>query len=128
MEKLYKGKYLIAKYDLQDRLIQVGTKPSEFGLKSYSGLKSAINKINSDAFNKQYRLFLIDCLETHDDIFAEEDKIFLQELDFQRESKRAIIQRYAKINNIHERTVYKRLNKGLLVFENGEIHGVVSTN
>lgn len=82
MEGLYKGKYLIAMYDKQDNSIDVGCNPSE--LNTIFKTKNAANSHFSHVWagrRVDHRVHLIDVTEIHDDIFAEEDEIFLQFLN-----------------------------------------------
>lgn len=86
--RLYKDRYLLAKYDLQDRLIAVGTTPEEIGLGRNSDIYLMLKRQGSTYKNKQYTLHAIDCLEQHDDIFAEEDEEFLRFFELEREIER----------------------------------------
>lgn len=102
--ELYKGKYLIAIYDKDERLVAVATKPSE--------LKKIMNKASfySGISRKKHKhrpmkhIFLIDCLEKHNDIFAEEDEIFLRQTPIKPPS----ILEQAKVLGMSKRALYRR--------------------
>lgn len=87
MKGLYKGRYLIAIYDENDNLIDVGCNPKELltykSKYSYSAINLALRRGNN-------RMYLIDVTEKHEDIFAEEDEIFL---DFVKETNKTAKQR-----------------------------------
>ena len=78
MQKLYRGKYLIAIYDNNDELIEVAGDPRE--LKTYNNEKTARSVI-SRAFTHRLNaknIYFINVFDAKDDIFAEEDKEFLK--------------------------------------------------
>ena len=78
--QLYKGRYLIAIYDVNDRLIEVSNSINTFWGFTEVQIVSMVRKDRRDIQHHSYfRAYLIDCLEEHDDCFAEEDKIFLEE-------------------------------------------------
>lgn len=91
---LYNGKYLIAIYDKNDRPICVGGRVTDLTMKYIA------RKLKHPTSN--YTIHLIDCFEKHNDIFAEEDEIFLKELFAEQQQKRLNKQ----CNN--ERTFYRR--------------------
>ena len=75
---LYKGKYLVALYDQKDECVCVGSSLDELSLgKNYIYWLVHQAKLGK---NTHYKLHLIDCTEKHNDIFAEEDDIFMQEM------------------------------------------------
>lgn len=79
LHKLYKGRYLIALYDKDDMLVDVGISPFDLltcSVRPHSFYEN-VSKGRNSIFG--YTIHLIDCLEEHDDIFSEEDKIFLDE-------------------------------------------------
>lgn len=115
MEKLYKNKYLIAKYDTEDHLIAVGTSPIEVGMEKYEIQRAADN-----GKGKKYKIYLIDCTEKHDDIFAEEDEIFLQM--FTRRSRTQAYEEYAKNHQMSVRSVQRRIKDNKLTYEGGEVY------
>lgn len=110
MSKLYKGRYLIALYDENDNLIDVGCLPSQ--LKLYKNRPQSFyeQKSRGDSLFKNCKVYLIDCLEKHDDIFKEEDEIFLKEY-METEDR---IMEIAKLCGVSRRTVYRWRAKGLL--------------
>ena len=79
MKGLYKGKYIIAIYDENDDLIEVACKPEELKFfKNKRYLLPSLNRyLRTNTSPKHTKLYFIDCTEKHDDIFAEEDEIFL---------------------------------------------------
>lgn len=81
MKNLYKGRYLIAIYDKNDECIGVFKSVRE--LKENNDINqpySIFYKMLNGEYGKMFsKYYLIDCLEEHDDIFKEEDKLFLQE-------------------------------------------------
>ena len=81
MKDLYKGRYLIAVYDKEERCLGVAS-----SIKELKEMKNLLNPYGmfSKMLNGKYKyLFhqyhLIDCLEKHDDVFQEEDELFLKE-------------------------------------------------
>lgn len=115
VNKLYKGRYLIALYDKDDMLVDVGISP--FDLLTCSVRPHSLYKNVSRGRNSifGYTIHLIDCLEEHDDIFAEEDKIFLDE--FLLAKKYSIEERIiakAKELGISKRTAYRWKAQGKL--------------
>lgn len=81
MNGLYKGKYLIAVYDDEDNLIDVGCTPSRLNIVGRCKVTASNYYHIYRVFNKKQqnsRIHFIDCTEKHDDIFAEEDEIFLE--------------------------------------------------
>lgn len=113
--KLYKGRYLIALYDKDDMLVDVGINAVELLTCSarphtfYENVAKGRNSIFG------YTIHLIDCLEQHDDIFAEEDKIFLDQLLLSKEHsiEERIIAK-AKELGISKRTAYRWKSQGKL--------------
>lgn len=101
---LYKGRYLIAVYDKDDYLIDVACSVKE--LKNISKKRSVYSSISRNIHHKSpvHKYHLIDCLEKHNDIFAEEDEIFLKS-DF---LEHKTIQQIAKELGISERTLYRK--------------------
>ena len=76
MRGLYKGKYLIAVCDRKGNVLDVGLSIAELARGEYRPeLYAALSKSRIGKY--KYKYVLIDCLEKHDDIFAEEDQIFL---------------------------------------------------
>lgn len=74
MKGLYKGRYLIALYDSNDRLIEVAGTCS----KIRCAAPESVSRSTKRHYNTKHKIYLIDCLEKHDDIFAEEDEEFLK--------------------------------------------------
>lgn len=87
MKKLYKGRYMIAVYDEEDYLIDVG-----FNIKELlTCKKSSTFRSNLIGKRKKQKIYLIDLLENHNDCFCLEDKVFLKEFeeDFKTDNQRA---------------------------------------
>ena len=81
MKGLYKGKYLIAVYDKNDYLIDVACMPSQLScFKNNESVMSYINRV-AKGTQKSKRIYLIDVTEKHNDIFAEEDQLFLEYIE-----------------------------------------------
>ena len=78
MLRLYKGRYLIAVYDKNDRFVDCATSIMQLKMFKSNSVYSQISR-NQFFSMRKYKVYLIDCLEKHDDVFAEEDEIFLQE-------------------------------------------------
>ena len=78
MKGLYKGKYIIAVYDKNDYLIDVACLPSQ--LNCFENKEVAMAHISHIAAGRRTSnyIHLIDVTEKHDDIFAEEDQLFLE--------------------------------------------------
>lgn len=105
MKGLYKGRYIIAIYDKNDYLIDVVFSPKE--MTGYSNANSARSFL-SHILKGQcvgMHIHLIDIMEKQDDIFAEEDRIFL---DFVKETKGLTNKEKAKAIGMSERTYYRR--------------------
>jgi hypothetical protein len=116
LHKLYKGRYLIALYDENDMLVDVGINPFD--------LNCAIrpHTLYENMCRERYSFFgytihLIDCLEIHEDIFKEEDELFLEQyagfvgevLDMDKK-----LEQKAKELGISKRTAYRWKAKGKL--------------
>lgn len=114
METLYKGRYLIALYDKDDYLVDVATKPSDFRhicprTKTFYEQKSkGIQTL------KGYKVFLIDCLEKHDDIFVEEDNLFLNYVKAHEKSIDKQLEEIAIRYGVSKRTAYRWKKLGIL--------------
>lgn len=79
MKNFYRDKYLIAVYDKDDYLINIASSPSEiFSNISESSARSYLNKVFKGKI-KNENIYFIDVFEKHNDIFAEEDNIFLRQ-------------------------------------------------
>lgn len=78
MKGLYREKYLIAVYDKNDYLIDVACLPNE--LTCFKNQRRAIEYMSKivNGHRRSSRFFLIDVTEKHNDIFAEEDQLFLE--------------------------------------------------
>lgn len=75
--RYYKGKYLIAIYDENDMLIDVGCNANEITKYKIKSLHEMLaRQSNGKSIHK--KLFLIDITEKHDDIFSFEDELFLK--------------------------------------------------
>lgn len=102
--QLYKNRYLIAIYDKNDNLIDVACNPAE--LSGYKHPQSMISRIYHGKVNTN-KIYLIDCLEEHNDIFSEEDKLFL---DFVTSKKHKTNQEIAKELGIYHKKTYKTVS------------------
>ena len=121
---LYKHRYLIAKYETEgedERLVAVGTTPEELGLTNWHDITHAVERTEIDQATK-YRLYLIDCLEKHDDCFAEEDEIFLNEMREEYIGKTSAVREFANENNTTARRVWRLLKSGKLIYKDGKIY------
>lgn len=107
MKGLYKGKYLIAVYDKDDYLIEVACLPRELIKKCVSKYISRVAK----GTIKSNHIYLIDCTEKHDDIFAEEDKLFL---NFVKNNRHHTIAEEAKRLGVSVRTYCRHKSNGTL--------------
>lgn len=124
METLYKGKYLIAVYDKDDNFIDCATNIVElkvFKPQTYYG-QATRKDITKHKFRKGYKVFLIDCLEKHYDIFAEEDEIFLNEQKICN-SKMDIYEKLTKKYGKSLRTIQRWVSIGKINIDN-ELKGV----
>ena len=117
LHKLYKGRYLIALYDKDDMLVDVGINPFDLLTCSFrpQSLYENVSRGRNSIFG--YTIHLVDCLEQHDDIFAEEDKIFLDEFLNSLTGEYSIEERIvakAKELGISKRTAYRWKAQGKL--------------
>lgn len=103
MKGLYKGRYIIAIYDKNDYLIDVVCSPKE--LRDYKNKNSAKSAISHTLRRGSSSIHFIDVIEKQDDIFIEEDKLFI---DFVKETYGEINKIKAKALGISERTYYRR--------------------
>lgn len=126
--RLYKDRYLLAKYKLErdkngkvtnEYLIAVGTTPKELGYKNYDRITHALMQADTAI---TYKLYAIDCLEQHNDIFAEEDKLFLEL--FKNKTKENIVDEYAKRHHRSRTNIYLKIKNGKLKYDKdfGEIY------
>ena len=106
MGKLFCDRYLLARYDNNDRCVAVGESPYDVGT-TYSTLS---HKNSTIYFGVDYKIYLIDCMEQHEDIFQQEDKTFLEEMDYRNKSQK--VRDYAIANNIHFRSAWRYLQRG----------------
>ena len=111
MKKLFKGRYIIARYDENDLCTHVSENPWGVGLDA-STIFRGIQHGETEFDVKNGKCYLIDCLEIHDDIFKEEDELFLKDIDFRTRGEK--IQQYSIENKIPLRTIYNRLSRGIL--------------
>lgn len=91
MKNLYKGRYMIAVYDEEDCLIDVGFNIKELlTCKKPSIFRSNLSR-HLNGKRKNRKIYLIDLLENHNDCFCLEDKVFLKEFeeDFKTDNQRA---------------------------------------
>ena len=104
--KLYKGRYLIALYDKNDILVDVGTLPSEIELFKRRPASFYEQTCRGDGRLFGCRVYLIDCLEKNNDIFSEEDEIFLEEIGAIKSVDKQL-EEIAKRNGVSKRTAYR---------------------
>ena len=109
--KLYKGRYLIALYDCNDRLVAVGDNPFQLGIRRPQSFYEQMSR--GDMSFYKCKVHLIDCLKVHDDVFKEEDEMFLSELRYVKTRDKEI-EEIAKRLGISKRTAYRRLKLGIL--------------
>lgn len=114
--KLYKGRYLIALYDSDDRLVDVGLNSFEL-LTCKANPRSIYQNVSSGRESIfGYTIHLIDCLEEHDDVFKEEDELFLKDIEGLtkefgvEEQMKAVAKKYG----ISKRTAYRWKAQGKL--------------
>lgn len=74
-KKLYRGRFLIAIYDKRDYLLEVLANPSESKLYHKQSLYEILSRKMRN-LKKYKNIHLIDVFEKHNDIFAQEDRIF----------------------------------------------------
>lgn len=103
---MYKGRYLIALYDKNDTLVDVGTVPSEIKLFKHRPQSFYEQTCRGDGRLYGCRVYLIDCLEKHHDIFSEEDEIFLNEIIAIKGIDEQL-KEIAKRNGVSKRTAYR---------------------
>lgn len=106
IEDLYKGKYLIACYDKDGFLIDVANKPSQITVYKKEQIECICSRILQGKEHKFVKL--IDCLEIHNDLFEEEDRIFIEFMKSLPHKKTNAI--LAKELGISVRTLYRRKN------------------
>jgi DNA invertase Pin-like site-specific DNA recombinase len=113
MIKLYKGKYLIALYNKDDRLVDVGVSPRE--LEFFKNRTNSFYEMVSrgDKMFHGCTLHLIDCPKKHNDVFKEEDEIFLREMRCVK-NKCKEVDKIAKQLGVSRATVYKLKSQGNL--------------
>lgn len=110
--KLYKDRYLIALYDKNDYLIDVGAEPKELNF-FRSRVSSFYEQVSRG--DKRYRgckMFFIDCKEKHEDVFKEEDELFLEEIENSKKGKDEKLKEIAKKLGISKRTAYRWVKNG----------------
>ena len=114
--KLYKGRYLIALYDSDDILVDVGVNSFEL-LTCKANPRSIYQNISRGSESIfGYTIHLIDCLEEHDDVFKEEDELFLKYIECLtkeysiEEQMKAVAKKYG----ISKRTAYRWKAQGKL--------------
>jgi hypothetical protein len=107
MSVLYKDKYLIALYDKHDNLVDVGLRPKELELYKDNPRTFYECVCRGDKTFRGCKLFLIDCTVVHDDIFKEEDEIFIKEIVEPAKSTDAKVKDISKKLGVSKRTVYR---------------------
>ena len=103
---LYKGRYLIAVYDDNDNFIDCGTSIKELTFMKH---RTIVEQLSRGSFftKKKKHIYLIDCLEKHNDCFNEEDEIFLKEIGNKPTTKTARYELLAKRFGVGLRTIYR---------------------
>lgn len=102
----YKGRYLIAIYDKEDRLIDVASTMKELRVVNKETAHSYLSYHKNNKSNK-HKYYLIDVFEKHNDIFEEEDKLFLEMFD----KPHITLKEIALQLGITERTLYRKYTK-----------------
>jgi hypothetical protein len=111
MKGLYKDKYIIAFYDEDDYLKDVGAKIKELhSCKTHKSIHSYISSCFAGRIPYK-RLYFIDVTEKHNDIFAEEDEIFLQ---FIKDNYKKTDKEIAASLGVSYRTYMRYKSKGTL--------------
>lgn len=108
---LYKKRYLICLIDIYtDNIVSVYDNAVQFsGAYKVDGKTILSKAFNKDyIFKKRYKIEFIDCYQKQDDIFKEEDEIFLK---FIEEKEAPTIKELCEFKNISNRTFYRRQNK-----------------
>ena len=117
MARLFKGRYLIALYDEEDNLVEVADNPRK--LMHFKNRPKSFyeQRCRGDKRMQKCKVFLIDCLEKHDDVFAEEDEIFLEEYKAEINNYKSIDEKMQEIANeigVSKRTIYRWKSNGKL--------------
>ena len=114
--RLYKGKYLIAVYDKDDNFVECATSVVELKVISTNTYYEQATRqdITKHKFRKGYKVFLIDCLEKHDDIFAEEDEIFLKCVNSKTDIYKMLADKYGK----SFKTIQRYIKNGKIKLKN----------
>ena len=111
MKGLYKGKYIIALYDEDDYLKDVGAMTSELCcFENYNYMHSHICHCFAGRRTDK-RLYFIDVTKKYNDIFAEEDEIFLQ---FIKDNYKKTDAEIAASLGVSYRTYMRYKSKGIL--------------
>ena len=114
MGVLYNKKYLIAVYDAKDRLIDVGSSIDEITCMRPHYVYEKLSR-QRDGIFRGPTIYLIDCLEQHDDIFKEEDDLFLQEIGYKtRLPKTQAYTELGKKLGVSLRTIHRWIKLGKL--------------
>ena len=105
---LYKDRYLIAVYDKEDHLLDCVTSLKDVGFLSKDTIYSEVsrNAFFNNVHCGKYRVFLIDCLEEHDDCFKEEDEIFLEQ-EKRYSTKKSVYAKLAEKYGVNIRTIQR---------------------
>lgn len=106
---LYQDKYLIAVYNNKDEFIDCQTSIEAFKKPHPRTIRLLLKH---KKLPSKYKVYLIDCTETHDDVFAEEDEIFLQEENTKTTTKKEQLALYGKQHGISLRTAWRWFAKG----------------
>lgn len=118
MKGLYRGKYIIAFYDEEGYLSDVGCTPEE--LNRYRTKNIADTNI-SHIFNARRpskKCFFIDVTEEHDDVFAEEDKLFLEFVDATRKRTKTELAKELGLPVRYYNKLFKNKNKNIKGVQN----------
>lgn len=114
MKGLYRGRYLIAVYDKDGYIVTTATDYRELAKSLGMSEQGIISHIKRDSgkLRGRFRVELIDALEEHNDVFAEEDEIFLKHTE---NTRRLTDSECAKRFGCNFRTFERHAKAGTLV-------------
>ena len=116
MGSLFKNRYIIAVYSANgEDLLGVYDNPQDMERLLQTKYADCIISRYIKTFGtfpiiqcNSYVFYFIDVFEKHNDVFAEEDRIFLKELNLPRKTKMQRVREYCKRHNVSEKTYYRR--------------------
>lgn len=110
---LYNGRYLICVLDKHtDNILYVFDNPKEFSNMIKKNVSTSISRafVNPDyIINGKYKIEFIDCMTVNNDIFMEEDKIFIDFVKNNININKISNKNLCKILHISERTFYRKI-------------------